>query len=198
MKIIAGLGNPGAEYDRTRHNVGFMALDAYAHTAGVAFTPARLGEVAMASYRGRQLRLLKPSTFMNLSGKAVRYWMQQENVPPERTLVLVDDLALPLGTVRLRAKGSAGGHNGLKDIEAQLQTAAYPRLRIGIGHEFTRGRQIDFVLHPFSPEEFARLEPALALAVQTIQLFCTQDIARVMNLVNTQPAQGAQQDHEDR
>ena len=178
--------------------MGFMALDAYAHTAGVAFTPARLGEVALASYRGRQLRLLKPSTFMNLSGKAVRYWMQQENVPPERTLVLVDDLALPLGTVRLRAKGSAGGHNGLKDIEAQLQTAAYPRLRIGIGHEFTRGRQIDFVLHPFSPEEFARLEPALALAVQTIQLCCTQAIARVMTLVNTQPAQGAQQDHEDR
>ena len=137
--LIVGLGNPGAEYDRTRHNVGFMALDAYARTAGVAFAPARLGEVAMASYRGRQLLLLKPSTFMNLSGKAVRYWMQQENVPPERTLVLVDDLALPLGTVRLRAKGSAGGHNGLKDIEAQLQTAAYPRLRIGIGHEFPRG-----------------------------------------------------------
>jgi len=145
----------------------------------------KLGNIAHITHRGRSLVLLKPSTFMNLSGKAVQYWLQKEHLPPERLLVVVDDLALPVGSIRLRAKGSDGGHNGLKDIQAQLQTTVYPRLRIGIGREFSRGKQIDYVLAPFEPEEQDLLQQAIEDATQAVGLFATQPIDRAMNAVNT-------------
>lgn len=183
--LVVGLGNPGTEYDGTRHNAGFMVLDALADASSTTFSTDRYGDVAQVTHRGRTLVLLKPSTYMNLSGKAVRYWMQQERIPIERLLVVVDDLALPLGTVRLRAKGSNGGHNGLKDIEATLGSAAYARLRVGIGHSFSRGQQIDYVLQRFGAEELETLRPAIQEAARGVQLFATIGIERAMNDLNT-------------
>ena len=184
--LVVGLGNPGTEYDGTRHNVGFMVLDALVDASSTTFSTDRYGDVAQVTHRGRTLVLLKPSTYMNLSGKAVRYWMQQERIPIERILVIVDDLALPLGTVRLRAKGSNGGHNGLKDIESTLESAAYARLRVGIGHAFSRGQQIDYVLQRFGAEELETLRPAIQEAVRGVQLFATIGVERAMNDLNTQ------------
>lgn len=183
--LIVGLGNPGSEYYNTRHNAGFMVLDALARASSTVFSSMRLGDVAKMTYRGRTLLLLKPSTFMNLSGRSVQYWLQKENIPIEKLLVIVDDIALPLGTLRLRAKGSNGGHNGLKDIEARLQTSAYPRMRVGIGNNFNPGRQIDYVLTPFNDEELKVLTPTLDEAARAIQLFCTIGLTRTMNDINT-------------
>ena len=143
--LIAGLGNIGPEYHETRHNIGFMVVDALAQAAGITFNDGRYGFTATMSVKGRQLILLKPSTFMNLSGNAVRYWMQKENIPLENVLIVVDDLALPFGTLRLKGKGSDAGHNGLKHIAATLGTQNYARLRFGIGNDFPRGGQVDFV-----------------------------------------------------
>lgn len=186
--LVVGLGNVGAEYEGTRHNAGFMVLDALLGASStVSFRPERLGSVAEVSHRGRTLVLLKPSTYMNLSGKAVQYWMQRERVPLARLLVVVDDLALPLGGVRLRAKGSDGGHNGLKHIQSVLQSAAYPRLRVGIGSDFARGRQVDYVLTPFAQDERGALASALERAAQAVLTFATQPIDRAMSIVNTAP-----------
>ena len=162
-----------------------MVLDALARASSTFFASERLGQIAHITHRGRSLVLLKPSTFMNLSGKAVQYWLQKEHLTPERLLVVVDDLALPVGSIRLRAKGSDGGHNGLKGIQAQLQTTVYPRLRIGIGREFSRGKQVDYVLAPFEPEEQDLLQQAIEDATRAVGLFATQPIDRAMNAVNT-------------
>ena len=154
--LVVGLGNIGAEYASTRHNMGFMVLDAWAQASNLVFESRRYGSVAECSYRGRKLILLKPSTYMNLSGNAVRYWMHKMNIPTERIIVICDDLNLPFGTVRMRMRGSDGGHNGLKDIEDALGTQQYARIRIGIGNDFKQGGQIDFVLGEISEEQKKR------------------------------------------
>ena len=182
--LLVGLGNPGAEYARTRHNIGFMALDALARKGEVEFKADRLGDVARCRHRGRQLVLLKPSTFMNLSGKAVRYWMDAEKIPLERVVVVTDDLNLPFGTLRLRAKGSDGGHNGLKDIQSVLGSSAYPRLRFGVGAEFGPGRQVDHVLGSFSAEEEAAMEERLDKVVGLMHSFAFVGLERTMSAFN--------------
>jgi len=182
--LLVGLGNPGSEYARTRHNIGFMALDAMARKAEVAFKADRLGDVARCKHRGRQLVLLKPSTFMNLSGKAVRYWMDAEKIPLERVLIITDDLALPFGTLRMRAKGSGGGHNGLGNIEAILNTSKYPRLRFGIGADFHKGQQIDYVLGKWTAEESDALTERLERCEKAVQSFASIGLERTMNHFN--------------
>ena len=144
--LIVGLGNIGSEYAETRHNIGFRVLDALAGVSDTFFKPDRYGDTAEIKFKGRTIRLLKPSTYMNLSGNAVRYWLKKENVEQENLLIIVDDLALPLGTLRLRARGSDGGHNGLKSIDAVLGNNNYARLRFGIGNDFPQGHQVNFVL----------------------------------------------------
>ena len=181
--LIVGLGNPGAEYVGTRHNTGYMVLDAFAEASNTAFEDRRYGFVAETSLRGRKLFLLKPTTFMNLSGNAVRYWMQKENIEQSRLLVVVDDLSLPLGTFRLKANGSNGGHNGLGHIQ-QLIGQNYARLRIGIGNEFSRGQQIDYVLGRFAEDEQKLLQPALETAVEVIKSFVLAGIDVTMNQYN--------------
>ena len=151
--LIVGLGNIGPEYQNTRHNIGFMILDALAKASNITFSTNRYGDTAEMRIKNRQLLLLKPSTYMNLSGNAVRYWLEKENIPVENLLILVDDLSLPLGTVRLKAKGSDGGHNGLKSIAEMIGTQAYPRLRFGIGNDFPKGCQVDYVLGEFSNDD---------------------------------------------
>lgn len=182
--LLVGLGNPGAEYARTRHNIGFMAMDALADDSASAFVPDRLGDVARCKHKGRQLILLKPSTFMNLSGKAVRYWLDAENIEPERMLVVTDDINLPFGTLRIRAKGSDGGHNGLKDIQAILGTPNYPRLRFGVGADFGPGRQVDHVLGAFSSEEEEALKERLDRTVALLCFFVFIGLQRTMNIFN--------------
>lgn len=182
--LIVGLGNVGFEYHETRHNIGFMVVDALAKAAGATFADGRYGFTATLSVKGHRLLLLKPSTYMNLSGNAVRYWMQKENILLENVLIVVDDLALPFGTLRLKGKGSDAGHNGLKHIAATLGTQDYARLRFGIGNEFPRGRQIDFVLGHFDDEDRKSMEERLKTAGEIIQSFCLAGIDRTMNLFN--------------
>ena len=182
--LIVGLGNIGEEYRDTRHNIGFMVLDALAKASNIVFSDHRYGATANMSVRGRQLLLLKPSTYMNLSGNAVRYWMQQEKIPLENVLVIVDDLALPLGTLRLKGKGSDAGHNGLKHIAATLGTQNYSRLRFGIGNDFPRGGQIDFVLGHFDKEAMKVLPERIELAGEIIKSFCFAGLNNTMNLFN--------------
>lgn len=178
--LIVGLGNIGEEYRLTRHNIGFMILDALAGASNISFRTERYGDVAQARLKNKQLVLLKPSTYMNLSGEAVRYWMQREKVPVENVLIVVDDLALPLGAIRLKGSGSDAGHNGLKNIAAMIGTQAYPRLRFGIGNEFSRGHQIDFVLGQF-PEEEAKLLPArIDVAIDAIKTFVLAGLQTAM------------------
>ena len=182
--LIVGLGNIGPEYHETRHNIGFMILDAFAKASNVVFSDQRYGAVGTASIKGRKLILLKPSTYMNLSGNAVRYWMQQEKIPLENILILVDDLALPFGTLRLKAKGSDAGHNGLKHIAQILGTQKYARLRFGIGSEFNRGHQVDYVLEHFNDEELKNMEPRIETAEEIIKSFCLAGIDITMNQFN--------------
>ena len=182
--LIAGLGNIGDEYADTRHNIGFMVVDHIAREAGVQFEDRRYGFVAEVRVKNQTLILLKPSTYMNLSGNAVRYWMGKKNIPVERLLVVVDDLALPLGTIRLKASGSEGGHNGLRSIAQQLSTQAYPRLRFGIGSDFRIGGQVDFVLSPFEPEEQETLKQRIARAAEAVKSFALQGIDTTMNQFN--------------
>lgn len=182
--LIVGLGNIGPEYHETRHNIGFMVVDALAREAGVSFSDGRYGSTATFTVKGRQLILLKPSTYMNLSGNAVRYWMQKENIPLEKTLVVVDDLALPFGTLRLKGKGSDAGHNGLKHIAATLGTQAYARLRFGIGNDFPRGGQIDFVLGHFDEEDLKAMPERLKTAGDMVKSFCLAGIDITMNQFN--------------
>ena len=181
--LIVGLGNPGAEYEGTRHNTGYMVLDALAKASNIVFEDKRYGYVAEMSLRGRKLFLLKPTTYMNLSGNAVRYWLQKENIDQKRLLVVVDELALPLGTFRLKANGSNGGHNGLGHIQ-QLIGQQYARLRMGIGNEFQHGKQVDWVLGRYSDEEMQTLRPAIDTAVEVIKSFVLSGIDFTMNAFN--------------
>ena len=182
--LIAGLGNIGEEYAYTRHNIGFEVLDALVGASNICFQENRYGKVAEYKFKGRIFILLKPSTYMNLSGKAINYWLQKENIPLENLLVIVDDLALPLGKMRLRAKGSDGGHNGLKNISEILKTDNYARLRLGIGDNFSKGKQIDFVLSRWAKEEEEILKERILLAIEVIRSFGTIGVERTMNLFN--------------
>ena len=182
--LIAGLGNIGEEYADTRHNIGFRVLDELAKKEGLAFRTDRLAAVAEYKFKGRIFILIKPSTFMNLSGKAVNYWLQAEKIPVEHLLVITDDIALQLGTLRLKPRGSDGGHNGLKSIAETLNTAEYPRLRFGVGNDFPKGRQVDHVLGQWTAEEQKLLLPRIELAVETIKSFGSIGIDRTMNLYN--------------
>ena len=181
--LIVGIGNIGQEYENTRHNIGFDTLDAFAEASNVIFESGRFGDMAKCKYKGRTLLLLKPSTYVNLSGKAIRYWLDKEKVPQENLLVLVDDLALPLAALRLRGKGGDAGHNGLKSIQ-QLIGANYARLRMGIGNDFPKGQQIDFVLGRWKEEELAPMREAMERAGDIIKSFCTIGLPRTMNQFN--------------
>lgn len=182
--LIAGLGNIGSEYEQTRHNIGFEILDFLARESGIFFAPGRYGSVVETKYRGRQLILLKPSTYMNLSGKAVSYWLKQEKIPLERLLVVTDDLALPFGKIRMRSKGSDGGHNGLKSVNEILGNTNYARLRFGIGDEFHKGKQVDYVLSKWSEEEIKALDDRLKISADAIKTFTFLGIERTMSAFN--------------
>ncbi len=182
--LIVGLGNIGNEYAETRHNIGFRVFDALAKASNLVFEDKRYGAVTSLSLKGRQLVLLKPSTYMNLSGNAVRYWMNKENIPLERVLVVVDDLALPFGALRMKPSGSDAGHNGLKNIASVLGTQAYARLRFGIGNDFPRGGQINFVLGSFTEEDLKTMDERVALACEMIKSFCLAGIQITMNQFN--------------
>ena len=182
--LIAGLGNICSEYAETRHNIGFKVLDALAAASNAVFRTERYGDVAEMRFKGRTFLLLKPSTYMNNSGNAVRYWLRKEKVEPAELLVVLDDLALPLGTIRMRAKGNDGGHNGLKSIDACIGTNAYPRLRCGIGHDFRQGQQVDYVLGEWLPEEKETLRSVIGMASEAVLSFGTQGVERTMNLFN--------------
>ncbi|MDE6300693.1 MAG: aminoacyl-tRNA hydrolase [Muribaculaceae bacterium] len=167
--LIVGLGNIGSEYAGTRHNIGFMILDAFAEASNISFSSERYGDVAQMRLKNKQLVLLKPSTYMNLSGNAVRYWMQKENIPLENVLVVVDDLALPFGAIRIKTRGSDAGHNGLKNIAQMTGSQNYARLRFGIGDDFQRGAQIDYVLGHFTPEQQKELPARIDVACEAIR-----------------------------
>ena len=183
--LICGLGNPGAEYAGTRHNTGFMVLDAFAKASNIVFEDKRYGFVAETSLKGRKIILLKPTTFMNLSGNAVRYWLNKENIDQRRLLVVSDDVALPLGEFRLKGSGSNGGHNGLGHIQ-QLIGQNYPRLRMGIGNEYPRGGQVDWVLGHYDEDDMQVLQPAIDTAVEIIKSFVLAGIDITMNQFNQQ------------
>ena len=181
--LITGLGNIGQEYDNTRHNIGFRVLDAFAKASNAVFSDGRYGATCRVNIKGRTLILLKPSTYMNLSGNAVRYWLQKENIPNENLLVVVDDIALPVGQLRLKERGSDGGHNGLSHI-AQLIGQNYARLRFGIGGDFPRGGQVDYVLGKFTEEDDKIVEQKLPVAIDMIISFCLIGAARTMTQYN--------------
>lgn len=185
--LVVGLGNIGAEYASTRHNMGFMILDAWAQASNVVFRTERYGDVAEVSFKGRWFVLLKPSTYMNLSGNAVRYWMQKLHLPLENLIVISDDLNLPFGAVRLRPGGSSGGHNGLEDISAKLESDRWARIRVGIGNAFSRGGQVDFVLGKFSEEEKAQVPQLAARIIQGVKDISTIGVGRAMNTLNAKP-----------
>ncbi len=178
--LIVGLGNIGDEYRRTRHNIGFMILDAMAVASNISFTTERYGSIGRGRLKNKQLIMLKPSTYMNLSGEAVRYWAQKEKIDVDHILVLVDDLALPFGAIRIKGSGSDAGHNGLKNIAAMLGTQGYPRLRFGIGNDFARGAQVDYVLSPFTPEQFEAIGPRIDLAIDAVNTFVLAGIQTAM------------------
>lgn len=181
--LICGLGNPGREYELTRHNTGFMVLDAFAKASNLVFDDRRYGFLAETSIKGRKVFLLKPTTFMNLSGNAVRYWLDKEKIDQKRLLVISDDVALPLGAFRLKGSGSNGGHNGLGHIQ-QLIGTNYARLRMGIGNDFPRGAQIDWVLGRYSDDDMKQLQPAIDTAVEMIKSFVLAGIDITMNQYN--------------
>lgn len=182
--LIVGLGNIGADYEGTRHNIGFEVVNALAQNHQATWEPGKLGSITQVRIKGRVLRLLMPATFMNLSGKAVNYWLTKEKVPLENLLVITDDLNLPFGTLRIKTKGSDGGHNGLKNIQAVLQTTAYSRFRFGISDSFSKGRQVDYVLGKWNEEELAALPERLEIASQAIESFVLAGAARTMNQFN--------------
>ncbi|GDX48343.1 peptidyl-tRNA hydrolase [Bacteroidota bacterium] len=182
--LIAGLGNIGNEYRDTRHNIGFDITDALAKEAGASFFTERFADYALVKHKGRQVHLIKPTTYMNLSGAAVRYWLQKLDIDKSNLLVLVDDLALPFGTIRIRAKGSDGGHNGLKHITEMLTTDQYPRLRFGIGNTFGKGRQIDYVLGKWNDQEQKQLPELIKKSCEATRSFTTVGLERTMNLFN--------------
>ena len=189
--LVVGLGNIGAEYENTRHNMGFMVLDAWSEASDTFFSSDRYGSIAEIPFRGHKLLLLKPSTYMNLSGKAVRYWMQEKNIPLERVVVICDDLNIPFGSVRMRAGGSDGGHNGLKNIAELVGSQDYARIRMGIGNDYSRGQQVDFVLGKLSEDEISQVKELSTKVIEGIKLFVLQGVQRAMNVVNTKtPAPG--------
>ncbi len=178
--LIVGLGNIGAEYSSTRHNIGFKVLDAFAEASNTAFSTERYGDIARMRLKNRQLILLKPSTYMNLSGNAVRYWKEKESIELENILVIVDDLALPFGAIRIKPRGSDAGHNGLKNIAQMLGTDCYPRLRFGIGNDFARGQQIEYVLGSFTLDQRQQLPVRIDVAIEAIKTFCLAGIQTAM------------------
>ncbi|MGB3183982.1 MAG: aminoacyl-tRNA hydrolase [Cyclobacteriaceae bacterium] len=182
--LIAGLGNIGPEYEHTRHNIGFMTMDKLAQKHDAAFDHSRHAFITEIKHKGRSVYLIKPTTYMNLSGKAVSYWMNELKIPVERLMVVMDDIALPFGKLRLRSKGSSAGHNGLKDIERALGSQAYPRLKFGIGDEFRKGQQVDYVLGNFSKEQSEELPFAIEKACDMIYGFTTIGIQRTMSEYN--------------
>lgn len=182
--LLVGLGNIGDAYAHTRHNIGFDVLDAFAAKHGAAFRTDRLADVAEVKLKGKQLFLMKPSTYMNLSGKAVKYWMEKEKIPVEQVLVIVDDLAISLEKLRMRPGGSDAGHNGLKSIQEQLLTVDYPRLRFGIGNQFPKGGQVDFVLGKWSAEELPIVMKKMDYCITAIESFVLIGMEKTMNTVN--------------
>ena len=182
--LIIGLGNPGAEYENTRHNIGFKVLDALISAPNTSFTTDRYADVAEVKFKGRNLVLIKPNTFMNLSGKAVNYWLQNTKIDAENMLVITDDISLPFGVLRMRKKGSDGGHNGLKNIQAVLGNSNYPRLRFGVGNNFARGKQVEYVLDDFLDEDYTTMNNRMEMAVKMIQAFATIGIEYAMSDFN--------------
>ncbi len=182
--LIIGLGNIGEKYSETRHNIGFKILDEIAHEKDAKFETFILGDVATITHKGKKITLLKPSTYMNLSGKAIKYYMNQESIPKEQILVVTDDLNLPFGTLRMKAKGTDGGHNGLKDTQIKLNTPNYPRLRFGISDEFSKGRQVDYVLGEWDKEEQKSLPERVGKAAEACLSFTHAGLANTMNSFN--------------
>jgi len=182
--LIVGLGNIGDDYSDTRHNIGFTVLDALAQASNTAFKDKRYGFIAGIKYKGRDFILLKPSTFMNLSGNAVRYWLMKENIPVENLLVIVDDIALPLGSFRMRPKGSDGGHNGLAHISTVLATDEYARIRVGIGNDFRRGSQVNYVLGTWNEDEKKILNEKIPVVIDMIRSFGTAGVELTMTAFN--------------
>jgi len=182
--LIVGLGNIGEKYANTRHNIGFKLLDYIAAQEDISFSTVKLGAMAQFKFKGRSIQLLKPSTYMNLSGKAVQYWLTKEKIPLENCLIVCDDLHIPFGSIRVKPKGSAGGHNGLKDINDKLQTQQYPRFRFGVGAEFKKGHQVDYVLGDWAPEELAKLDERMQKGHALIKSFATAGIAHTMSDFN--------------
>lgn len=179
--LVVGLGNPGLKYENTRHNIGFKVVEAFAEEFEGKFTLDRQAEVATVKFKGRTIVLIKPTTYMNLSGKAVNYWMQQEKISKDNLLVITDDIALPFGKLRMKGKGSDGGHNGLKDIQATLNTANYARLRFGVGNDFHPGQQADYVLGEWSSEEQSHLKERIDVSKEFIKGFATIGLQRTMS-----------------
>ena len=187
--LVVGLGNIGAEYANTRHNMGFMVLDAWAQASNISFETGRYGSTATISFKGRKFHLLKPSTYMNLSGKAVRYWMNELKIPVENIIIISDDLNIPFGTLRLRKNGSAGGHNGLTNITELIGTQEYARIRVGIGNDFGKGQQVGFVLGELSKEEKEEMVDISKRVIDGVKAWATIGADRAMNTVNTKPKQ---------
>lgn len=179
--LVVGLGNPGEKYINTRHNIGFKVVEEFAKEREATFETIKLGDVAKSKYKGRTIILLKPNTFMNLSGKAVNYYMQSEKIPLENVMIITDDIALPFGKLRMKGKGSDGGHNGLKNIQETLGTSNYTRLRFGVGNEFHKGTQVDYVLGEWGDEEKETLSERIATATEFIKGFTTIGLARTMS-----------------
>ncbi len=182
--LIVGLGNIGSEYANTRHNIGFDVLDAFARKHELSFRTDRLGDIAEGKLKGKQLLLLKPSTYMNLSGKAVKYWMDKEKIPVEQVFIILDEIALPIEKSRIRGNGSDGGHNGLKSIQEQLTSTAYPRLRFGIGNNYPKGRQVDYVLGKWTPQELPLIQHKIEQTIPIIESFVLSGLTNTMNHFN--------------
>ena len=179
--LVVGLGNPGSKYENTRHNIGFKVVEAFAKEREGKFALDKQAEVSEVKFKGRTIFLAKPTTFMNLSGKAVNYWMQKEKIPIENVLVITDDIALPFGKLRMKGKGSDGGHNGLKDIQATLNTSQYARLRFGVGSDFHKGRQVDYVLGEWTSDEEGLMDERIGVAKEFIKGFATIGLQRTMS-----------------
>ncbi len=182
--LIVGLGNIGSEYANTRHNIGFKVLDNFADKENLTFQTVKLGDIAEHSIKGRKLIFLKPNTYMNLSGKAVKYWMEKENIEKENIFIITDDLNLSFGTIRIKSKGSDGGHNGLKSIQQTLNTTEYPRFRFGISDQFKKGQQVDYVLGEWNEEEKTKLPERLEVAKKAIESFALAGLSNTMNEFN--------------
>nr|WP_245745612.1 aminoacyl-tRNA hydrolase [Flavobacterium urocaniciphilum] len=182
--LIVGLGNIGSEYVNTRHNIGFKILDFFAHQESISFQTQKLGDVAEFKIKGKSVFFLKPNTYMNLSGKALKYWMEKENILKENVLVITDDLNLPFGSIRIKAKGSDGGHNGLKNIQLVLNSSEYPRFRFGISDEFKKGQQVNYVLGEWTEEEKELLKERLSISSEIIKSFVAAGLNNTMNTFN--------------